>query len=365
MHQLTLDQARRIAVRAQLLDAERPTDLVDVVRQLTFVQLEPTAAIAPTADLVLWSRLGNGYRPADLQAALEVDSRLVELDLLVRPMEDLSLFLAQMAVGPPHPRMQRWLEDNDPFREDILDRLELDGPLTGRELEDTSIVPWQSSGWNANRNVAMMLDALAASGEVAVAARRGRDRLWDLAERVYHSDIRGLPLDEATRERNTRRLRSQGVVSTTTPELPTEPTKVGDAGEAAIIDGLRGTWRVDPDAVAGLAEPFAGRTALLSPFDGLIRDRRRMALLWDFDYALEMYKPVGARRWGYYALPVLHGDRLVGKVDATADPDSASLVVHALHEDGGWTRVVRDAVVTELEALASWLQMRLVLPRPF
>ena len=336
-----------------MLDAPHPTTLVDVVRQLTFVQLEPTAPVAPTADLVLWSRLGDAYSPGDLEAAV-AQNALFELNLMVRPMEDLALFRAQMAEPPRYEGTERWLDDNDSFREDILDLLEAEGPLTAREIPDTSIVSWPSTGWNNNRNVVMMLDVLVSMGEVAVAGRRGRDRLWDLAERVYHSDIPAVPLEEAVRIRNERRLRSLGVAPVKTPDLPIETTRVGDAGESATIEGVRGEWRVDPSA---LDQPFAGRTALLSPFDGLIRDRRRMVDLFEFDYALEMYKPAAKRRWGYYALPILHGDRLVGKVDATADRERGELVVHAIHEDVPFTTEIVDAVDAELHNLADWLGM--------
>ena len=102
MHQLTKAQARRIAVRAQLLDAPRPTDLLTVVRQLTLLQIDPTAAIAPSADLVAWSRLGSTYRPDDLKQALEHDRTLVEHNALVRPMSDIGLSLAES--DEPQPR---------------------------------------------------------------------------------------------------------------------------------------------------------------------------------------------------------------------------------------------------------------------
>src|SRR5699024_2004356 len=100
------------------------------------------------------------------------------------------------------------------------------------------------------------------------------------------------------------------------PECPAEPLDVGEAGEAAVVEGVRGEWRIEPSLLEGR---FSGRTALLSPFDRLLHDRKRMSVLFGFDYALEMYKPAANRRWGYYALPILHGDRLVGKLDATAD----------------------------------------------
>lgn len=353
-HRLTRDEARRIAVRAQLLDAPRPDDLVEVVRRLTFVQIEPTAPIAPTADLVMFSRLGAEYEPGELLESVERNDTLFEYDLMVRPMEDLALFRAQMAAYPERESTRQWLDDNQEFRDDVLERLELDGPLTARDIPDTSIVSWPSSGWNNNRNVMMMLECLGKAGEIAVAGRRGRDRLWDLAQRVYHADIPTLPLAEALRARAERRLRSQGLVSQTTTDLPVETTRVGDTGEPAVIEGVKGTWRVDPEAIG---QGFEGRTVLLSPFDGLIRDRKRMLELFDFDYALEMYKPVAKRRWGYYALPILAGDRLVGKVDAAADREAGLLRVHAIHEDEPFTRELTDAVEDELDALANWLRL--------
>jgi uncharacterized protein YcaQ len=353
---VSLNEARRIAVRAQLLDAREQTDLLDVVRELTFVQIEPTAAVAPTADLVLWSRLGAGYEPDDLVTALESENSLFELSLMIRPMSDLALYRAEMLEFPQRDSTRRWLDDNREFRDDVLDRLAADGPLAARDIPDTSVVPWQSSGWNTNRNVMMMLECLMLGGDVAVAGRHGRERMWNIAERVYHSDIPAVPLEEAQRVRNERRLRSLGIVRNATPDMPVETTRVGDAGIAATIEGLPGTWRVDPSA---LGTEFSGRTALLSPFDALIRDRRRMTDLFGFEYALEMYKPAAKRRWGFYALPVLHGDRLVGKVDAAADRSRAVLTVHAIHEDEPFALDVRDAVHAQLAGLADWLGLEL------
>jgi uncharacterized protein YcaQ len=353
------EEARRIAVRAQLLDAPRPTDLVEVVRQLGFVQIEPTAAVAPTADLVLWSRLGDSYATDELRSAVEDEGTLFELSLMVRPMEDLALFRAGMADPPRYESTERWLDNNHDFRQDILERLEVEGAMTAREIPDTSIVSWPSSGWNNNRNVMMMLECMMMRGDIAVAARRGRDRVWDLAERVYHSDIPTVPLQEALEIRAERRLRAQGLVPDKTPDLPAETTRVGKAGRAATIEGLKGTYRVDPDAIG---KPFEPRTALISPFDGLVRDRKRMQDLFEFDYTLEMYKPKAKRRWGYYALPILHGDRLVGKLDAAADRANGELVVNAIHEDAPFSPAVADGVRAELEDLARWLDLELVLP---
>src|SRR6187402_78516 len=135
--ELCREDARRIAIRAQVLDARPPGDLLDVVRQLTFVQLEPTAPIAPTADLLLWSRLGDAYRPDDLRAALEDENSLFELNLFARPMEDLALYKAEMAEPPKYESTARWLDDNREFHDDVLERLELDGPLVATDIPDT------------------------------------------------------------------------------------------------------------------------------------------------------------------------------------------------------------------------------------
>jgi uncharacterized protein YcaQ len=350
---LSREEARRIAVRAQLLDADRPGDLLTVVDRLTFLQLDPTAAIAPSADLVAWSRLGNAYAPADLTTALEHDRTLFEhrgqvsetepVIVVVRPMADLGLYLADMAAWPSWTRPREWLAANDAFRRRVLDQLGSSGPLRSRDIPDTSAVPWASTGWTNDRNVTQMLEFLCSKGEIAVAARRGKHRVWDLAERVYPAGVEVVPAEAASAIRGERRLRSLGVA---------RPKIVGDAGVPVEVEGTSGVWRLDP---AATAEDFSGRTVLLSPFDRLVHDRTRALELFDFEYTLEMYKPKAKRRWGYFALPVLHGDRLVGKVDAIADRKASRLQVDAVHQDVSFTRKMTVAVDAELDTLASWL----------
>jgi uncharacterized protein len=354
---LSRAEARRIAVGAQLLDARRPTDLLAVVEQLGFLQIDPTAAIAPAADLVAWTRLGAAYRPDQLKGALEVDRTLFERDALVRPIADVGLYLAGASDWPPWERTRAWLRDNDSFRRELLERLAESGPLTSRDIPDTSAVSWASTGWTNNRNVTQMLEILMMRGEVAIAGRAGRERLWDLPERVYPADVHVPTVEEAERIKNERRLRSLGIARAKGTKMPIEPVHVGEVGVPATVDGVSGEWRVDPDA---LDRDFEGRTALLSPFDRLAYDRVRAQELFDFEYVLEMYKPKDQRRWGYFALPVLHEDRLVGKVDATADRKRSVLDVHAIHEDVKFTRAIKTAVDAELEALASWLGLEAV-----
>jgi uncharacterized protein YcaQ len=139
--------------------------------------------------------------------------------------------------------------------------------------------------------------------------------------------------------------------------LPFEPVHVGEAGEPAMVEGVRGEWRVDPEWLDG---DFAGRTALISPFDRLLADRKRMTEVFEFDYVLEMYKPEAKRRWGYYALPILYGDRLVGKLDAKADRKAGVLEVAAVHEDEPFSKAMATAVAGEIEDLARWLDVEVV-----
>jgi uncharacterized protein YcaQ len=347
--QLGRDEARQLAVRAQLLDATRLTDLVDLVDRLTLLQIDPTAAIAPNADLVAWSRLGASYQPADLTRALE-DRTLFELRALVRPMSAVALHVPEETAYTAQASVRGWVDANDGFRRDVLARLRDAGPLLSRDVPDTCQVPWGSTGWTNNRNVTQMLELLSARGEVAVAGRIGRQRLWDIADRVYPKFER-LPADEAQHRRAQRRLRSLGLARAKTAPVPGEPIAVGEAGVPVTVDGLDGQWRADLDALG----PFAGRTALLSPFDRLVHDRERTKGLFEFDYILEMYKPAAQRRWGYFALPVLYHDRLVGKLDAKADRKAGTLTINALHEDVRFTNAMRSDVEAEIEALAAWL----------
>jgi uncharacterized protein YcaQ len=323
-----------------------------MVERLTMLQIDPTAAIAPSADLVAWSRMGTSYQPDHLKQALEQDRTLFEMNAVIRPMADVGLYLAGAGEWPPYDKQRDWLRDNDRFRRDVLKLLKSSGPLSSREIPDTSVVPWPSTGWTNNRNVTQLLEFLMRRGEVAVSARVGRERIWDLAERVYPSDVDVPTVEEAVRTRDERRLVSLGIARRRTTAMPVERVDVGDSGEPAVVEGVKGEWRVDP---AALTDDFAGRTALLSPFDRLIHDRVRTMELFDFEYTLEMYKPPAQRRWGYFALPILHEDRLVGKVDAIADRKAAVLRVNAIHEDVRFTGVMKKAVNAELDALASWL----------
>jgi uncharacterized protein YcaQ len=360
---LTREQARRIAVSAQLLDARRPGSVIEVVQRLGFLQYDITKAVAPSQDVILWSRLGPSYDRSDLQDLLDTQE-LVELHMVMRPAADIALFRAEMVAWPSagtwEKRVADWAAANAGCAQDILDLLRTDGPLPTTELPDTCVLPWQSSGWTHDKNVQKMLSALVARGEVALSRREGALPWWDLAERVYR-DVPPVPLADAARERNRRRLAALGIARAKTVQTPVEPNDVGTVGVEAVVDGVRGKWQVDPEQLERVDGPFEGRAALLSPLDRLVFDRKRLAEIFEYDYALEMYKPAAQRIWGYWALPVLCGDRLIGKVDAIAEREEGELIVHALYEDEPWSSAQRAAVTAELESLAEWLGLALVL----
>ncbi len=326
-------------------------------------QVDPTAAVAPSAELVAWGRLGDRCALGDVEHAVD-HLELVELRGMARPAEDIALYRADMEHWVDKPDQTEWEEDvrdwmaaNEACRHDILAMLRSDGPLPAGDFPDTTVVPWRSSGWNNDRNVRMLLDLMVARGDVASAGSDDGVRLWDLASRIYRDDP-VVPVDEAQRLRNERRLAALGIARASASEGGSaEPNSVGDAGEPAEIDGVRGRWRVDPSY---LGQRFSGRLAILSPLDRLIFDRKRMVDLFEFDYQLEMYKPAAKRRWGYWAMPVLYGDELVGKIDARSDRVAGVLRVHAIHRDTEFSRSMESKLDRELRALARWLDLELL-----
>jgi uncharacterized protein YcaQ len=303
VNEVTLPQARRIAVRAQLLDGSA-TSVLDTVRRLGSLQLDPTARVAPTQFLVLWSRLGQ-YDRAELQRLLD-ERELFEWMAFVYPREALPALRSRMQRWPGSgvwpQRIADWLQANAAFKRYVLRELDRNGPMLSRQFEDRVKVRWPASGWTGERNVGRMLEFLGARGEIATVGRRGKQRLWDLSHRWY-GDVAALPHDEADAYFAEMRFRTRGV------ELRT------------------GRWIAHPDA----DDRPVRRTTLLSPFDRLIHDRDRIQSLYDFYYRLEIYVPKAERQYGYFVLPVLHRDRLVGRIDPEVDRERGVLKLHAVH----------------------------------
>lgn len=356
MIELSRDEARGIAVRAALLGAERPDGFLDMVRRLAALRIEQTAAVAEAQDHISWSRLGDGYVPGLVDRAV-ADGKLFEYQWALRPMEDLPMFLPKMRAPSAYPAVREWLEINAPFRKRVIAKLADLGPLTSADIADESIVPWPSSGWTNNRNVPKMLDLMHQHGELAVIRHDGRFRVFDRVEEVF-PDVEPLEPDVAMRRRNERRLAAFGVVRSKVAGTHPEQVDMAQVGLEATVEGTKGAWRVDPAALESTVA--TDRTVILSPFDRLVFERDRVVDIFEFDYALEMYKPAAKRRWGYFALPVLHHDRLIGKVDATSEHAEGVLRVDAVYEDGKWTKATRNAVAGALTELADRLGLEVM-----
>jgi uncharacterized protein len=301
MRLVSTEEARRIAVRAQLLDGSATT-ILDTVRRLGFLQIDPISTVAPPQQLVLWSRLGP-YDPIELDRLLWDERKLFEWNAYIWPIESLPLLRARMRrrrVKYTHERRgNEFLRANAGFKRDVLRELERNGPLLSRELEGDAVRTWTSHGWYGNRSVAVLLEILHGRGVVAIAGRRNGQRLWDLADRWY-PEVETVPLREAERELTAQRHRALGVRLTT-----------------------KG-WDAHPDVTA---DPAPDRVTFLSPFDRLIHDRDRAESLFDFRYRLEMYVPKAKREYGYYVLPILVGDRLVGRIEPRHDRKTKTLEV--------------------------------------
>jgi uncharacterized protein YcaQ len=298
---VTPEQARRIAVRAQLLDGSA-RGVLDTVRRLGFLQLDPISTVATPQQLVLFSRLGP-FDAGELDRLLWEQRKLFEYDAFIYPVEDLPLQRARMARRRRGGKLKRdewvreFLRENARFRRHVLRELERNGPLLSRDLEHDLMPAGQGHRWWGDRHVRLMLDILAARGEIAVAGRVGKQRLWDLGERVF-PETETLAWREAQRELERRRRRSLGVWRE------------------------RGEWVAHPDVSD---EPVPDRATLLSPFDRLVHDRDRAEALFGFHYRLEMYVPPAKREYGYYVLPLLVGDQLVGRAEPRFDRKTRKL----------------------------------------
>ena len=280
--------------------------MLETVRRLGFLQIDPISSVATPQQLVLWSRLGH-YDTAELDRLLWEERKLFEYNAFIWPIEDLPLLRARMRRRRNKYKWEQqgneFLRQNDRFRRYVLRELERRGPLLSRELEADLMKPGERHEWWGSRKVTLMLELLQGRGVVAVVGRRGKQRVWDLAERWYPPETEKVSLAEAERLLAEKRFRAQGV------RLE------------------KGEWLVHPDAEDG---PVPNRLTFLSPFDRLIHDRARLELLWDYHYRLEMYVPKAKREYGYYVLPILRGDRLIGRIDPVLDRKAGVLRVNGV-----------------------------------
>jgi uncharacterized protein YcaQ len=363
VRKLSQDAARRIAVRATRLDAPRPKSILDVVRETGALQLDPTNAVARSELLVLWSRLGR-YPVGKLDRLLWEERALFTWRAFLYPVEDWPLVAAAGSCFPDYEGIAAWLRDNAAFERYVLATLKRDGPTPQSELEDRSVRPWESTGWTHGKNVSQLLEFLWAQGKVLVAARRGQERVWDLAERVVPPAPPLSPEDAALAHLDQRFRQLGPMTAAGYKRVPTlRGLSLADAFArlvrdgvllASEIDGLRGTWYVHRDLVEP-ARPFRGRTTLLSPFDPLVYDRKRAQELWSFRYKLEIYVPAAKREFGYFVLPILHRDRLVGRIDTLFDRKANVLRVRQVYAEEGATEDAGAAIAKAIQEFVRWL----------
>jgi uncharacterized protein len=373
--------ARRLAVRNQRLSGPRRprTELLETCHALRCLQLDPTAVVARSHLLVLFSRHG-AFDERRLERLAYGERRLFEYwahEASLVLAEDLPLHRWEMRTWPRGDgawvkRIVAWADSQAAFRAQVLARLEQEGPLRTSEIEDTATEPWGSGGWSNERNVARMLEVLWVRGQVGVSRREGGQRLWDLMERCLPPDAPDgeLPEPAMTRRAAEFAIRALGVARPghirahftrgRYPGLAEALAALQKDGaiERVAVDGLGDDWWVHAEDAGFLQDPgdFRPRTVLLSPFDNLICDRARTERLFGFSHRLEIYTPRAKRRWGYFVLPVLDGDRLVARADLALDRKAGRLVVHAVHAEPRVPRGKRlpRAIRRELERLAAW-----------
>jgi uncharacterized protein YcaQ len=386
MLRVPITAARRLAVQAQRLHGPAPrgrpgrAEILEVARSLRCLQIDPTSAVARSHLLVVFSRLGP-FDPAVLEKLVYEERTLFEYwahEASLVLTDDLPIHRWTMrhwggGNGVWHQRARKWWDLNAEFRRHLLDRLRADGPLPLRALDDHSVAPWLSSGWTDQRNVSRMLDMMWVRGYVGIGGREGGQRLWDLMERCLPPDPPAEELDDAevTRRAALLALKALGVARMphirahfTRGRYPTLPAtlkalQAEGAIEPVEIEGLRGEWCVradDVETLQSLDGDWRGRTALLSPFDNLLCDRARTEELFGFSHRLEIYTPKAKRRWGYFVLPILHNERLIGRADLRMDRKSGRLIAPAIHREDKAPKgkAIATAIRRELERLAAW-----------
>jgi uncharacterized protein len=390
IRQIDVSHVRRLNITRQHLDGAPRPAMLDVIRDLGCLQLDPISAVQRSHLTVLWSRLGQ-YNIADYDALVYEQRALFEYWAHVASFvltEDYPIHNFRMQQYPGKDsqwggKLHEWLAEDDaqpvPLRQHILARFEAEGALPSRAFEDKTEGSLVSSGWTSPGNVSRMLDYLWQKGEIMVARRQGIQRYWDLAARCMPewTPRETLTATEVTRRAAQKAIRALGVARpdqinqhytrfryTDLPDVLAALVAENTLEQVQIIKNgkvLPGNWYLHSADVPLLERIQAGdwqpRTTLLSPFDNLICDRKRLAMLFDFDYSVEIYVPQDKRKYGYYVLPILHGDALIGRIDPRYDRAKRELVINSVHAepnaptDAAAVKASRKAIAD----LAAWL----------
>jgi len=390
--EVPLERARQLALECQGFPREAPrsrprkSDIVRLVEKIGYLQLDPTNIVVRSHLLVLWSRLGKfDFQLVD--QLLEKDKRLFEYwthAAAIVPASDFSFHRHRMRhyLVPRRgwgPEVWKWARQNSGLRDEILGRLQRDGPLGVGAFDDREHTGWTKVTGTAGRNIGEMLLVLWMQGEVAVARRKSGRRVWDLAERHYAAM---LPDHEVEPREGARRAveRAMGALGIATPPMISQYGFAGHFGEVskAIRDFVE-EGRLVPIDLAGAPRPLSetwyarsedlaellgtrrggdwNRATLLSPFDNLIAHRGRAEAVFGLRYRIEIYTPRSKRVFGYFALPVLDGDRFIGTVETELDRRRRRLAIHQGHPLSTGTENDRDgkAVDRAVRALATFV----------
>jgi uncharacterized protein len=384
----TLENARRLAVVKQHLAGKRPNkpdsdDILEVTRNLGCLQLDPISAVAPSHLIVLWSRLGI-FDTSELDKLLWSEKKLFEYwahQASIVLMEDYPLYYYMMrgypdiflrSLGPVwRTRVKKWLSKNLELRDYVLTELKQRGPLLSRQFEDKTRVKPRGFGWSSWSDVSRMLFHLFFKGEVMVAGRQGKQKLWDLSERFLPSWVPKTELseEEVEYEAVQRALRALGTANEselnwqflrgryrTLKDTLKRLQSDSKIYPIEILDGPigRGERYIHTQDLSLLDEldsdRWEPRVSLLSPFDNLFCDRARTKLLFNFDYTIEIYTPETKRKYGYYVLPILYGDKFIGRMDPLMDRKNGKLIVKAVYaepnapKDEDISREIRDSI---------------------
>ncbi|MGI8773385.1 MAG: DNA glycosylase AlkZ-like family protein [Actinomycetota bacterium] len=348
--EISLGAARRLNIHNQLLDRHDLTpDLAgieSVARRLHCLQVDPINHVARTQLLVPWSRLG-AYEPTGFDRMLWEDKTMflywahAASYVLTEeyPLHTVGMRTWSEGDSPGALGMREWIKTNDRLRRHVMRRLK-DGPVRARDIEDRSVVGYSSTGYYNDKGVNRMLQFLWHQGKIVVGGRLGLERIWDLPERWFPAGapIKRIPVRSAVTKATEIALRCLGVGTRT--HIKDHFIREYNAGLPEIIESLEkkklfqratvktdggvlpGVWyihRDDIDVARSLEKDWSRRTTLLSPFDNLICDRKRSQVLFDFDFRVEIYVPPKDRRRGYYAMPILHDDQVIGTIDPRMD----------------------------------------------
>lgn len=356
--------------------------LYNVIRDLGCLQLDPISAVARSHQLVLWSRVGS-YDVGALDDLMFKQRRLFEYwahEASIVLTEDYPLHQHRMRHYVTDnsgwsTRVRDWLTSNAALHDHIRLHLQEKGAAFSRDLQADGLDPehWVSSGWTGGRNVSRMLDFMWSKGEIMVTGRAGGQKQWDLTERVLPDWTPREDIDarEVTRRAARKAIGALGVareghiklhfIRRRYTDLPHILKELESAGEIVRlkVEGQQGEWYMNA-ADQGLLDQieqdgWQGRTILLSPFDNLICDRARTKALFNFLYSIEIYVPAEKRQYGYYVLPILHGDRLVGRVDPTFERKTRTLRINNLYAEADAPRDAAKGIRAAVESLAGFI----------